>query len=410
MYKDHIRPTLSDPCEFDAIVVVADCLVTQREAKGPDMGRVMNTIRLFISKRIGPVGVSMLCALLPPITAPGEESRLNAAIIADAVQLPRVVVFAACMWRIATVFSSLTVEAHVVYADLCELVETSGVTAGDVIACMDALNTCHLLGNDNPISRGIVFAADACNVFCRNLFSVERFQNNMYDRRSGDFSRDTAILSSSDKALSGSGVCAASSHLAWVFLFGHNTPDAAPHVYCADAPYSLVPCLQILGKDRLPFVFTRDEKRAALAAVSDASLVDACLPVLRVYALAVQSGYQTVCDCFRDTAPVCLAAPHLPDMCIDYPIQFFSACACPRLYMTDTVLLRVVMVLISLCYRYNIPTEIGAMIASFVGRDVALFYASPHPRIGLPSPRAQDPALPLCLLPKPTLYNKGAFL
>jgi hypothetical protein len=415
MYREFVRPGLAHPAALDRIAAVADALLERTRTPKVD------AMALLLATGKG-VSVAELIALVPFTDIPGTHGNARLQDIAAASGVPLVVVFAVCVWRLVETWGVGFAGLH---GNLQALVSGSGVTAGAVIACMRALNAVHLLGNDNPVSRGIAFAAAGCNLFDRSQYNVERYCHNIDDRTPGCGDTAAALLAAktwlvcdAKPRFSSDTVCAEVSMHAWAWLYGHCTPDKSPDTFDGFAPFSRVPNPAVLKQGehnlRLPAVFSRDEKHAALAEVPHPSItgaVNALVPPLRVYALTIPSGYLTVCDCFQDAAPAFLGAPRIPDMCPAAPLLFFSTPAgvCPRILRTDPVLLRVVIVLVAICHHFCLPVEIGAMIASRFPRDIALFRASPHPPIGLPRPRALAPDTPLSIFPLPVFENAFLF-
>jgi hypothetical protein len=284
---------------------------------------------------------------------------------------------------------------------------------------MRALNSCDLLGNDNPVSRGLACACVAADLFSREQYNVERFCHNIYDSKRGGRAMDDVCLAfpefegSSYPHFRADATGAKACHDALVELcVGVDTPDAHSYIMTAYAPYSCVPNPVVFAADvpvRVPFAFSRDEKHAALKPSAPDCGGDDLVSVLRGYAQTVPQGYQTLRDCAHNAVPTNPLCARIPEFAMlvhvafrtDAPHELYRAAAmCPRICMTDPALLRVVAVLHWLSQYHHAPLEICSLIATYLQHDMRAFYGTlKHPRIGLPLPSPGDPLQPLSLVP-----------
>jgi hypothetical protein len=161
-------------------------------------------------------------------------------------------------------------------------------------------------------------------------------------------------------------------------------------------------------EQRVPTVFSRADKHRALGPALACD--DALRAHLLCYAEIMPPGYHTILDLFADAAPyTTLSSLRGVSSASSHPHVFFSYLKAlwPRICQTDSVILRATAVLMEIAVQYNLPPEIGGMIAVYLQGGASSFCVG-HARIGLPRP-VGDLLSPLVLLPCKDNAKGGAF-
>jgi hypothetical protein len=366
IYKSYIKPTLADAAQADRFVFIASVRKLFEE----------DGFSWEILAGIGHLSIAELVYILSSFRAFERPDQLDVGRLADCTGLPRVFVFGVCVWKVIqdAHFRLGRAETNALIRqettdDLQRICVAVDVSVSELQDCMACLNTYHLLGNDNPLSRGIGAACALGNVFDCSKYNTERYLHNPDDMAPAPVDGRIELA----RCNVGFPDCSSGACVATVILGllkpRDITPDATNQPLRGFSRYSSVPYPSLV-----PGVFSRAAKTRALASrrrrCSREWTENHCRLVSE-YARTIPRGYQTIPDCLNshdDTmTPKEIAIKHM---------------------MTKPVILRVAWFIEVGAAKYGIPLEIATLIAEFMQRSSP--FPPPktqHPPIGLPPPR-----------------------